>query len=163
MRVDGDTLSTTAALRIAGAPLIDPTFLRHPDAIYLFANRQDEGASILRLFHSHSLFAEFVEHPSSPIRVSARGSRMGGGIIRGPYGYTRLGQDFRVSYGDALLSFRIDELSTTVYRESELGRIAFRTVKGPHTLNFEGERCVFDWYVEQFSPYAGLRRLAAKF
>jgi hypothetical protein len=87
---------------------------------------------------------------------------MGGSLLRYGGRLYRLGQDFRSGYGDGLFAFEIEALSADDYRERLLGSLRFTKVRGPHTLNVEGDRLLFDWYEDRFSPLAGPRRLLAK-
>jgi hypothetical protein len=160
--LEGVELRSAGVLEIDGGPLLDPTFLSHLGKVYLFANLKAEGSSILRLWVADSLFARVVEHSASPIRVSARGSRMAGAIGSVGGQCVRFGQDARHSYGDGVLVFAIEELSPETYREALLGGGAFRQVKGPHTIGFRNGVALFDWYQECFSPFAGLRRVMAR-
>ncbi|HWM48092.1 MAG TPA: hypothetical protein VNR11_14400 [Xanthobacteraceae bacterium] len=162
-RLDEDSLRKVADLDIDADAIIDPTLVRHDGRIYLFGNRRREGTAILHLWSAPSLFARFDAHPATPVRVSARGSRMAGAVVTHSGQLFRLGQDCRHGYGDGLLCFRIEALSEREYREAFYAEAAFSTVKGPHTLNRHGDSLLFDWYVERFSPLAGIRRLAGKF
>lgn len=148
------------ALRIPGNPrILDPTLHLHDGVVFLFGNLLDEGDGVLRLWVADSLFDAFSEHPDSPIRISPAGGRMGGLILDHGGGQYRVGQDFRRGYGDGLLLFRIDELSRIAYRESEVGSLRFQRRRGPHTLNIRGSQCLFDYYDNRFSLFAGARRL----
>ncbi|MGB3752420.1 MAG: hypothetical protein WA954_00805 [Parerythrobacter sp.] len=159
----GDALVAEAPLTIDSGPLLDPTFVRHEGALYLFANRADEGASILRLWSATGLFDTFEEHPESPVRVDARGSRMGGSFLFDAGTLYRFGQDCERSYGDALLSYIVTRLDRNNYREEPAARIALDHMKGPHTLDFRNGHMVFDWYEERFAPFAWARRIAGRF
>ena len=157
-------IENNAAVRVANldidAPaILDPTLLRHEGRIYLFGNRRDEGPSILRLWSAGGLFDRFEEHPASPVRTSVRGGRMAGPIHHWPAGLFRLGQDFGAGYGDGIIAFRIDELTSERYRETEIGARSFDRVRGPHTLDVHEGTLLFDWYEERFSLLAGIRRL----
>jgi hypothetical protein len=157
--IEGGSAVRIADLDIDEPAILDPTFLRHEDRLYLFGNRRDEAPSILRLWSAPGLFGRFEEHPESPIRISVRGGRMAGPVHRWPAGLVRLGQDFRSGYGDGIIAFRIEELSADRYRETEIGAASFDQVKGPHTLDHRDGTLLFDWYRECFSPLAGVRRL----
>ncbi len=159
---DNDALVPERPLSIDSGPLLDPTFVRHGEHLYLFANRAEEGANVLRLWVAEGLFGHFTEHRASPVRVDARGSRMGGGFVSDGDTLYRLGQDFRRSYGDALLCFRVDALDPQAFRETLIDTIALAHVKGPHTLDFRDSRMVFDWYEERFAPLAWARRIAGR-
>ncbi len=160
--IDGDAVRLVSRLDIDEPAILDPTLYRHDGRSYLFGNRPADGASVLHLWSAPSLFGRFEPHPASPVRVSARGSRMAGEILSGPGGTYRLGQDFRDAYGDGILAFRIEELSKRTYREAEAGEAAFTSVRGPHTLGVRGDRLLFDWYVERRTPLAGVRRILAR-
>ena len=147
-------------LAIAGEPrLLDPTVHVHDGMVYLFANRADEGDGVLRLWVAEDLFSQFAEHPDSPVRISPAGARMAGLVLTNGGDLFRPGQDLRHRYGDAVLLFRIEELSPARYRESESARLGFSGHCGPHTLNLSGSTALFDYYDERFSLLAGFRRL----
>jgi hypothetical protein len=74
----------------------------------------------------------------------------------------RLGQDWRRSYGDGVLAFRIRQLSPTEYREEPAGEAQFSDVRGPHTVNRRDRLLLFDYYTEAFSLLAGVRRLLGR-
>ena len=128
----------------------------------MFGNVRETGSNVLYLWHSDALEGSFKLHPECPIRISPRGSRMGGGIVEQGGQLLRIGQDFSGGYGDGLLVFEIEELSPEQYREHFVGRIGFSDRKGPHTLNFRDGEMVFDWYVDRFAPLAGVRRLLGR-
>jgi hypothetical protein len=160
--LEAGRLEKVADLDIADQRLIDPTLLDHDGHLYLFANLMEDGVNLLHLWTATSLFGRFERHPMSPIRLSARGSRMAGQIVRSVGGLYRFGQDARKGYGDGLLAFRITALSPSDYCEGPAGEVAFRTVNGPHTANFGNGRLLFDFYRERFSPFAGIRRAVSK-
>lgn len=141
--------------------IVDPTLLMHEGSWYLFGNSRPHGNSVLDLWWAQSLEAVFRKHPSSPIRISPRGSRPGGGFLRAGGSLFRFGQDFTGKYGDGLVVFEVQTLSPDDFGERELGTIRFEDVSGPHTLNFREGEVVFDWYRERLAPMAGLRRLRA--
>jgi hypothetical protein len=158
LRADG--LGEPAELRIPGRPaLLDPTPFRHDGVVYLLANRAGEGPSVLRMWTARNIHEEFVEHPSSPIRISPHGARMAGGIVSVDGGLIRVGQDLRREYGDGLSFFRITQIDLHRYDEEHVRDFRFDHCKGPHTLNI-GDGCVaFDFYTEPTAPLAGIRRL----
>jgi len=87
---------------------------------------------------------------------------MGGSLLELDGRLIRFGQDFTGGYGDGLFAFEVESLTAEFYKERLLGRIGFSDRKGPHTLNWNGEGIVFDWYHERLSLLAGLRRLAGR-
>jgi len=157
---DGEEVVDRGELDIDGRPrLLDPTAYAAEDAVFLFANRLDEGEGVLRLWVGESIDGRFAEHPSSPVRISPAGSRMGGSIVRRGKQLFRFGQDLRGRYGDGLIAFRVEEISPTVYRETQAGELRLANHRGPHTLNFDNDTALFDYYEERLSPLAGVRRL----
>lgn len=155
-----DELGEPFELKIPGRPaLIDPTPFRNGDILYLFANRADEGSSVLRLWTASDLHGDFVEHPSSPVRISPEGSRMAGGILSIRDARYRIGQDLRGRYGDGLVFFQVSRIEPDNYSEEAVHGFRFDHVRGPHTLNLGGGRAAFDYYTDRFGPLAGFRRL----
>jgi hypothetical protein len=146
-------------LRIAGSPrLIDPTPFVHGAIIYLFGNIVSEGASVLRLWFAKELRSEFVEHPASPICISPNGARMAGRPAQIGRNLIRFGQDFRRGYGDGVTAFSITRIDEQHYQEEIISELRFRHCRGPHTLNLCRDQIAFDFYTEDFSPFAGIRR-----
>jgi hypothetical protein len=159
-RMADGRLDEAGELDLPGRPhLLDATLHASNGMFYLFANVATEGSSVLRLWMSPSLHGPFLEHPASPVRVSAAGSRMAGSLIETDNGLVRIGQDARGQYGDGILFFRVDRLNSTDYSEALCSELRFADRKGPHTLNFSGNEAVFDWYADRFSMLAGWRRL----
>jgi hypothetical protein len=139
--------------------ILDPTLAEHEGRLYLFGNIRSLGSHVLCLWSADTLDGPFRLHPQSPLRVSPRGSRMGGNLLRVDGRLVRLGQNFEAGYGDGVFAFEIEELSAERYRERALGLVRFSHCRGPHTLNVAGGRVLFDWYEERFAPMAGFRRL----
>ena len=147
---------------IEGVPrLIDPTMTHHEGLFYLFGNRLEEGSGVLRLWFGERVTGPFREHPHSPVRISPAGSRMAGSIFNDGASLYRVGQDFSGDYGDGILLFAIEQLSPSVYRETERFRLKFGGMRGPHTLNVHHGRLLFDFYRNGFSLFAGWYRLRA--
>jgi len=150
-------------LKIPGRPsLIDPTPFHDGSTLYLFANRADEGPSVLRLWMASGIQNEFTEHPASPIRISPKGARMAGGLLTIGGELYRVGQDLRKRYGDGLVFFRVNRLDRERYSEDQVRDFRFGHVRGPHTLNISGGRAAFDYYVDRFALFAGFWRLKVR-
>ncbi|WP_309662913.1 hypothetical protein [Sphingomonas sp.] len=163
-RLSQSRLEDVGELDVPGRPrLIDPTLFLSDAGVFLFANDDRDGSSVLRLWHADSLFDRFAEHGSSPIRISPAGSRMAGAIHVAANGARfRFGQDLRRDYGDGIVIFRVDAISPAEYRETEVGAVRLAGLRGPHTLNFRDGDVVFDYYSDRFSPLAGVRRLRSR-
>jgi hypothetical protein len=161
--IGATALGEAMELRVPGRPaLLDPTPFRHHGVLYLFGNLASEGASVLRLWFATSLTGAFIEHPASPIRVSPNGSRMAGNLFAIEGRLVRVGQDLSRGYGDGLSFFEVSQIDERHYHENAAGGFRFEHCRGPHTLNLGERRVAFDYYVERFTPFAGIRRLREK-
>jgi hypothetical protein len=89
------------------------------------------------------------------------GGRMAGALLRAGGRLIRFGQNFSADYGDGVLAFEVERLGPADYRERPIGSIGFADRQGPHTINFNGDRMVFDWYRRRFSALSGARRAMA--
>jgi hypothetical protein len=155
--------SARVPLAIEGDPrLLDPTLFAHGGQFYLFANDHGVGPHAQMLWVADAQTGPYRRHPASPIRISPRGGRMGGAILGLNGRLYRLGQDGARGYGERLVAFEVTTLTLDAYAEREAGEIAFAGVRGPHTLNVNADRMVFDHYHERFAPLAGVRRLMAR-
>jgi hypothetical protein len=148
---------------LKGEAFIDPVLFLHEDGYwYLFVNTTSvpsikrEVAPELRLFFCADLLAgDFCEHPESPLMISSRGGRNGGTLLLDKL--YRVGQQtgYGGVYGESVTLFRIDELSTTTYRETpvqhpptglQLGCLGSSLrATHLHTLNNHGKLLVFDF------------------
>jgi hypothetical protein len=152
-----------AALDIEDNPAIaDPTLVEHEGRLYLFGSPASAGSNTLFLWSAESLRGRFRLHPLAPVRISPRGARMAGGLLRLDRRLIRFGQDFQHGYGDGIFAFEIEQLSAESFSERMIGEIRFADRSGPHTLNVRGGEIVFDWYRDRISPLAGVRRLLGR-
>ena len=115
------------------------------------------------MWKAESPIHEFVPHPLTPISISPCNSRVGGGIEELGGKLFRFGQDNSGEYGEALLVMEITSLNPSSYHEVEIGKIKVNGFKGQHTISFSKDRknVLIDFYREEFSLYAGLRRVTA--
>jgi hypothetical protein len=142
---------------------LDGTLFRYEGNWYLFAGKYPTSHERLNLYYSSSLFGEFIEHPQSPIILDPRFSRMGGEIVPSGNGLVRFSQDCSEKYGSRLNIFEIRDLGISKYHEVYVGSIAFSDVFGPHAISKYRDTYYLDFYTEEFSFFAGYRRLRAKF
>lgn len=76
----------------------------------------------LRLFHARDLLGAWSEHPLSPVvRGDPNSARPGGRVLCLGDRILRFAQKCGETYGAALRAFEITELSSTTYREAEVG------------------------------------------
>lgn len=101
----------------------------------------------------------FSPHPLNPIVIDPSRARMAGGIIFRSGRYYRYGQNNVCSYGDGITICEIIKLTKKEYQEVFIGSLSFDAAKGPHTINFSGDICVVDFYIEKVSIFAWYRRL----
>lgn len=162
-RISEAGLEEVGTLDIEGRPsLLDPTLVHHEGRFYLFGNDADQGATALQLWSADSLAGTFRLHPFSPVRISPLGGRMAGALLRAGGRLIRFGQSFSSDYGDGILAFEVERLTPAEYRERPLGTIQFGDRQGPHTINFDDGRLVFDWYDRRLSALSGVRRATAR-
>lgn len=143
--------------------VLDGTLFKYQENWFLFAGKYPTSHERLNLYYSSSLFGEFVEHPQSPIVLDPRFSRMGGQIVPSGSGLVRFSQDCSEKYGSRLNIFEIRELGISKYNEAYIGSISFSDVTGPHAISIYNDSYYLDFYTEEFSFFAGYRRLKAKF
>jgi hypothetical protein len=106
----------------------DASMLRYADRWWLFA--QDDSAC-LTLHHAEILTGPWHAHPASPIvRGDVRVSRPGGRLIEHEGSIIRFAQDGYPNYGSSVRALRVEELSTTAYREHELPGSPMLTASG---------------------------------
>jgi hypothetical protein len=158
-----ERLRDVGPLRVAGNPHIaDPTLIEHEGHFYLFGSPVAQGTNALSLWTSASLDGLFELHPQSPLRISPRGGRMAGALLRVDGRTIRFGQSFERFYGDGIIAFEVEALTPHAYRERMIGEIRFRDRIGPHTLNVREGELVFDWYRHEFDPLVAVRRLLSR-
>lgn len=132
---------------------IDPVYFQHQSLHYLFVTPAKQN-KILKLFFSKHLNHSYTEHPCSPISYDARGSRMAGKIYKLNNKLFRLGQIDSQIYGDGISVFEILNLDNNNYNEKFIKEIKFKKHFGPHTLNINNDKVVYDYYEEKFDLFA---------
>lgn len=142
--------------------VVDATLLPYQDGWYLFFGENHDSHSVLHLWFSPSLGETFKPHVSSPVCISPASSRMGGRILQLENKIYRFGQNNERGYGESLTISEIIHLSETKYEESPCGFVSIDGAKGPHTIDTNGELLLLDYYTDEFSIFAGIRRLKAK-
>lgn len=96
----------------------DHSLIQYNNVWWLFAGSDPYRNSSLRLFSADSIFGEWKEHPKSPIvSHNANKARPGGRMIVYNDTLYRFAQDCDPTYGLALNTFEVVELTKTNYRE----------------------------------------------
>lgn len=144
--------------------IIDATFLLKNDECYLFFGEDKTYHTLLQLWISDSPFGIFKPHPMSPIAVSPINARMGGKILNNAGELLRFGQNNAGEYGESLTIMKITNLSNKFYEERKIGSITIDNFKGPHSISFNSDmsQILIDYYNNEFSVFAGARRIKAK-
>ena len=148
-------------LQIKGMEYIhitDPTLFKKDNFYYIFCNHLDAPNERLHLYLSNSFFGPYQEHPNSPIVLDPESARMAGKIISNGSDLYRFGQNNCSMYGKEILVHKIAALSPSEYKEQKINTLKYKDHYGPHTINFETNRTVTDFYLESFSIIAGLKR-----
>lgn len=139
--------------------LIDSTLYFHSGFWYLFFGLASNSHSVLNLWVSDDLRNSFTAHPCSPISISPSSARMGGSIAVINKRLIRFGQNNEGEYGRSLSVNHITELSPKNYSEYSCGSIKMDSSFGPHSLNIYLNKIVIDYYDNEFSFFAGIRRI----
>jgi hypothetical protein len=149
-------------LGLEGERLIDPVLLFDENTWWLFAGRHGSESDLLFLWTSNSINDEFKEHRSSPIVTRSEFARNGGAVCKYNGNHYRIAQNGTGKYGDGISIMLITRLSHLIYEEELVVRIKFANRFGPHTLNFESKRLVFDHYDQEFNALSWLVKLGLK-
>lgn len=95
----------------------DSSVFKNGEVYYLLTTIKKDGVNNLLLYTSNDLFGTFNEHPQSPICVSNKFGRCGGGMIKYKGELFRIAQDCESGYGDNLNFMKINALDKTNYSE----------------------------------------------
>ena len=107
---------------LPGFPGIDPVIHEWQGQHYLFVSDGAHGNydNNLQLFVSAELRGPYHPHPRTPIRLGLRGSRMAGPLFRQANFLFRPAQDCQSRYGARIIIYRVDLLTPSEYRETEV-------------------------------------------
>ena len=144
--------------------IVDATLLKKDDYYFLFFGEIGTDHTLLNLWYSSSPFDKFISHPMSPIVISPEHARMGGRLLYDSDRLIRFGQNNAGEYGCSLVILEVLNLTTTLYQEKLIGSVTIDNYKGPHSLcfNSDASKILLDFYKNEFSLLAGLRRIKAK-
>ena len=136
-------------LAAPGLAPVDATLIEHHGRWWLFCtDRRHQPDRDLLLFHSDGPFGPWQPHPANPIVSNRRGARPAGPLLVLDGVLHRPGQDSSRGYGGALVVHRVDTLSATAYRETEVAVLepdpAGPWPDGVHTLTPAGAVTLVD-------------------
>lgn len=101
---------------------VDPSILHYNDKWWLFTETSPARNDTLRLFYADSLSGRWIEHPQSPIvKGDLNFAKPGGRVLLFDNRLVRYAQDDYPDYGNQLWAFEITELTTTSYKERQIG------------------------------------------
>jgi hypothetical protein len=128
----------------------DSTLILHNDKYWLFTSMPDLGDSLedkLYLFYSDSLFGEWKSHPMNPIISDIMLARSAGNLFYLGEDLIRPSQEKSVRYGYALNFNKIEILSESDYKETNITKIKPEFIPknlALHTYNYNENFEVID-------------------
>ena len=165
-RLDPDGVGVSERIEMKGLEdmrLLDGTLFNHEETWYLFAGKRGSANLLLELWVAPALTGPYRPHPSSPVCLDPRGSRMAGPIVKIDGQLYRFGQDGTQNYGGRVTVHRIEELTEETYEESRCGTIQCSDSWGPHTVSNRGNETWIDFFQEETSALAGFRRFKGRY
>ncbi len=144
--------------------IVDATLIEHENHWYLFFGQNHDAHSVLHLWSANTIDETFTPHPLSPVCMSPTSARMAGRLYQSQNKLYRFGQNNELGYGESTTISRIILLSPNDYIEERCGSISIDEAYGPHgiDLNRKENKILFDYYINRFSLFAGVRRCKAK-
>tara|TARA_B100000401_G_scaffold428929_1_gene362036 strand:+ start:176 stop:1756 length:1581 start_codon:yes stop_codon:yes gene_type:complete len=145
--------------------IVDATLHLIDGKAYLFFGENNTAHTVLNLWIADSPFEEFKPHPLNPVVISPSVARMGGKIVFLKGKTLRFGQNNSGEYGESISVMQITVLSEQDYKEVKIGKITIDEFSGPHSIGFNSDmsEILIDYYNNQFSLFAGVRRIKARF
>lgn len=165
-RLQPDGVGVSERIELKGLEdvrLLDATLFSHDGTWYLFAGTRDSANFRLELWVAPALAGPYRLHPSSPVCMDPRGARMAGPITEIDGRLYRFGQHCTQNYGGHISVHRVEELTEGTYRESRCGSIRCGDSWGPHTVSVWGDETWIDFFSEETSLLAGVRRFKGRY
>jgi hypothetical protein len=130
---------------------VDATFLEYEDKWWLFVNLKKDGGSSLDALHlffgDDPLSSQWTKHPLNPVVRDIHSARPAGRIFVRDGRLIRPSQDNSSRYGYAIRFNRIEKLSETEYRETNVSYFEpphNAKILATHTFNQINDRTVID-------------------
>ncbi|HKN83956.1 MAG TPA: hypothetical protein VJW17_10980 [Pyrinomonadaceae bacterium] len=135
---------------------LDATLVEVDGTWWMFVNIQEEGVLVnwdeLHLYYADNPRGPWKPHARNPVISDVRRARPAGRLFWSNDVLHRPGQDSSLRYGYATTISRIDNLTPTEYRETEVAKILpdwDKDVLGVHTLNKSDEITVIDCFMKR--------------
>lgn len=139
-RWDKETKTAVFIQPILNIPAIDASIIKYNNKYYIFTGIKGELPNEkLFIYYSDKLTGPYLSHIGNPVKVSPKGSRMGGSFIVENEAVVRPSQYSVKYYGEKLVFQKITKLSPTEYDEEEYNEL--KPIKeypfkcGLHTYN----------------------------
>jgi hypothetical protein len=129
---------------------VDATWLAYRGKYWLFTSlgaEQTLTSDELHVFWSDAPFGPWTPHAQNPVKTTTRGARPAGKVFELNGELIRPGQDGARIYGHQVRFHRIEQLSESEYRESEIavfGPEWYPGNIGTHTYNFDDKYEIID-------------------
>lgn len=128
-------------------PVVDPTLFKHQGIWWLLATKGGgEQDSHLYAWYADSITGPWSGHQHNPVKTGFGQTRPAGAPFKLESGFYRPVQGFKRRYGDGLLIYKIEELSKSSFKESQVLDIQpFNSYPhGLHHLSLDSGVAVFD-------------------
>ena len=133
--------------------IVDATYFYHDKIHFIFYGLANSSLDTLYLSFSENFLGPYQPHPLNPIILNPNCARMAGNIIEFENNLFRFGQDNTGLYGNGIIVNKIKFLSSLKYTEEFFTTIKFKNFYGPHTINLNDNRLVFDFYKKNFNLF----------
>lgn len=151
-----DTISHNCKYYSSLLPLsvVDTTILSYRNSFYLFATSRNAYNSDLYIWFSKNKLFGYKTEPLF-VKSNLKGSRMAGDFIYIGDSIYRPSQDCLHGYGKGIILYKVDDISTNSYHETEVltlyPSIDSYYSDGLHTINFYKDICVIDGYKNHYN------------
>ncbi len=155
---------TEAAVLVNDVNAYDPTLLHKNDKWWLFfTTKQNGSGTSLFIYHSNSLFEEFLPHNNNPVKQNIKSARPAGTIYKENGKWVRPSQNCAKTYGGKITLNEILILNEYEFKEQKCGEILPRlNFYGLHHLNKSSDITLMDEKKYVFSFYNFIRVLKLK-
>jgi hypothetical protein len=135
---------------------VDATLIEVEGTWWMFVNIEEEGVTVnwdeLHLYYADNPRGPWKPHARNPVVSDVRSARPAGRLFWSHNSLYRPGQDSSLRYGYATTVNRIDRMTPTEYKETEVARILpnwDKHIVGVHTWNTCNEVVAIDCLVKR--------------
>lgn len=119
----------------------DATLVEHDGRWWMFVTQAEDGGNLneqLYLYSAATPLGPFAPHPGNPVKSGLRGTRPAGALFVHEHTLYRPAQDCSRVYGESVVLHRVESLTPTTYRESEVAvitAVGSNESRRVHTIN----------------------------